>query len=104
MQKGNGILGIIIVIAIIWGISSLFQNEHESDSITQESPNYEAYQESKDCSDLEPESPYDDGSGHYAGFEWGQNGNDCGGNSNSFIEGCEDYQAQEEAYETCLSN
>jgi len=104
MQKGNGILGIIIIIAIIWGISSLYQNEHETDSIMQESPNYEAYQESKDCSDLEPENPYDNGSGHYAGFEWGQEGNDCGGNSNSFIEGCEDYQAQEEIYETCLNN
>ena len=38
----------------------------------------------------------DDCSGHEAGYEWAeQNGitdaNDCGGNSQSFIEGCESY-------------
>lgn len=38
----------------------------------------------------------DDCSGHDAGFEWGKenditNESDCGGNSTSFIEGCESY-------------
>lgn len=42
------------------------------------------------------ESPYDDGSGHDAGFQWAEeNGimdsSDCSGNSDSFIEGCQEY-------------
>ena len=55
----------------------------------------------KDCSSLEPQNPYDEGSGHYAGFKWGEDGKSCGGNSPSFIEGCEEYEAQEEAYNAC---
>ncbi len=44
-----------------------------------------------------------DCSGHEAGYDWAEeNGitdpSDCGGNSNSFIEGCESY-AQEQGYE-----
>ena len=60
---------------------------------------------SRDCSELEPENPYSAGSGHYAGFEWAEeNGaGSCGGNSHSFIEGCEEYQEQLAAYEECLS-
>lgn len=54
-----------------------------------------------DCT--EPENPYDEGSGHYAGFEWAENtgAGTCGGNSQSFIEGCEEYQDQEAKYEDC---
>lgn len=48
----------------------------------------------------EPENPYSPGSGHYAGFEWGERtGRTCGGNSASFIEGCEEYQRQQEEYD-----
>lgn len=41
-------------------------------------------------------SPYDEGTGHDAGFQWAEeNGiddpTDCGGDSDSFIEGCEEY-------------
>lgn len=104
MQKGNGIIGFIVIIAIIWGVYSLFQDNNESASIMQESPNYEEYKETKDCSTLASSNPYDEGSGHYAGFEWGENGNSCDGNSNSFIEGCEDYETQESAYQACLNN
>jgi hypothetical protein len=51
----------------------------------------------------EPENPYDEGTGHYAGFEWAEEHNpaSCGGSSQSFIEGCEEYQEQESTYETC---
>lgn len=51
----------------------------------------------------EPENPYDEGSGHYAGFEWAENNDPgaCDGNSESFIEGCEEYENQETAYEEC---
>ena len=58
-----------------------------------------------DCSNLEPENPYSEGSGHYAGFEWAERKEPsyCTGNSNSFIEGCEEYQSQAEDYENCLN-
>lgn len=103
--KGNSVIWLIIVIAIVWGVFSLFKDDDYSTQIMQEHPNYESYTETKDCSDLEPENPYDEGSGHYAGFEWGQDNNvsSCGGNSESFIEGCEDYLTQEDAYDVCIS-
>ena len=60
---------------------------------------------SGDCSELEPENSYSAGSGHYAGFEWAEKNESgsCGGNSSSFIEGCEEYQEQLAVYEACLS-
>lgn len=59
---------------------------------------------SANCS--EPENPYDEGSGHYAGFEWAErNGaGECDGNSQSFNEGCEEYQNQESEYDQCEAN
>lgn len=85
---------ILIIVAISW-----FWSYHKkSDDFP------EAYESSfkKDCSVYEPENPYDYDTGHYAGYEWGQNGNDCGGNSDSFIEGCEEFEAQDEMYTSCL--
>jgi hypothetical protein len=54
----------------------------------------------------EPENPYEEGSGHYAGFEWAERtgAGTCDGNSQSFIEGCEEYQNQEADYEECEAN
>ena len=51
----------------------------------------------------EPENPYPEGSGHYAGFEWAERNDpsSCGGNSVSFIEGCEVFLTQSEAYNAC---
>lgn len=51
----------------------------------------------------EPENPYDEGSGHYVGYEWAENSGSgtCGGNSQSFIEGCEEYESQEAEYQEC---
>lgn len=57
----------------------------------------------KSCSDIEPSNPYQSGSGHYAGFEWGEKGKTCGGNSSSFINGCEEYERQENTYQNCLN-
>src|SRR5438477_651799 len=56
---------------------------------------------SRNC--IEPENPYDEGSGHYAGYEWAQrNGSPaCAGSSQSFVEGCEEYETQESEYEEC---
>ena len=60
---------------------------------------------SEDCNATEPENPYDDGSGHYAGFAWAEQNDpgSCGGNSSSFIEGCEEFLRQSEAYEACAA-
>lgn len=77
-------------------------NGNENKSLLQEHPNYSSYVESQDCNDLEPDNPYDESSGHYAGFEWGTKGNYCDGSSDSFIEGCEEYELQVGAYESCL--
>jgi hypothetical protein len=50
----------------------------------------------------EPENPYDEGTGHYAGYEWAEsNGGACGGSSQSFKEGCEEYERQESEYQEC---
>jgi len=57
----------------------------------------------KDCSSLEPANPYEEGTGHYAGFKWAEEGKSCGIESNSFTEGCEDFEDQEEAYNSCLA-
>jgi hypothetical protein len=45
----------------------------------------------------EPRNPYNEGTGHYAGYEWAETNDpgSCGGRSQSFIEGCEEYQQQE---------
>lgn len=48
------------------------------------------------------ESPYDEGTGHDAGFQWAEekgitDPSDCGGDSDSFIEGCEEYAGQNES-------
>jgi hypothetical protein len=52
-----------------------------------------------------PENPYDDGTGHHAGYDWAekQGSGECSGNSQSFNEGCEEYETQESDYQTCES-
>ena len=51
----------------------------------------------------EPENPYEEGTGHYAGFDWAENHapSSCGGDSQSFIEGCEEYERLESEYQQC---
>ena len=51
---------------------------------------------------IEPENPYNDEGGHDAGYKWAEeNGESCEGNSESFNEGCEEYNRQRSQYETC---
>jgi hypothetical protein len=52
---------------------------------------------------VEPENPYTDGTGHYAGYEWAEQhaGATCNGPSSSFNEGCEEYELGEAEYEEC---
>ncbi|HAT68391.1 MAG: hypothetical protein A2481_03260 [Candidatus Yonathbacteria bacterium RIFOXYC2_FULL_47_9] len=102
-QKGNTAVGFLVWGLIFLGIYSFFNDDPESTTIMQGRPSYSSYKESKDCSNLEPDNPYDEGGGHYAGFQWGENGNFCDGNSSSFIEGCEEYETQEESYQACLN-
>ena len=100
-NKGNAVIGILIVGLVVWGLYALFKSD---DKQGYDNSSSSSFSNKEDCSSLEPSNPYDEGSGHYAGFEWGENGNSCGGNSDSFIEGCEDYEGQEEAYSSCVNN
>ncbi len=58
----------------------------------------------KECNS--PANPYSEGTGHYAGFEWAERNDagSCGGNSTSFVEGCEEYVRQSEEYDKCTNN
>jgi hypothetical protein len=51
----------------------------------------------------EPANPYSEGTGHYAGYEWAEkNGSGtCNSSSDSFNEGCEEYESQESEYQNC---
>jgi len=51
----------------------------------------------------EPGNPYTEGTGHYAGYEWAEkNGSPtCSGSSESFVEGCQEYETQESEHEEC---
>jgi hypothetical protein len=51
----------------------------------------------------EPENPYAEGTGHYAGHEWAEDhgSGTCDGLSQSFNEGCEEYETQEAEYQAC---
>lgn len=110
-NDSNSWIGWVITIAIIYGIYSLFSS---GDSVKSEyipsTNSYSSYKNSdygsygnysNEDSIIEPENPYDEGSGHSAGYEWAQENDvsSCGGNSNSFIEGCEEYLSQQEEYE-----
>ena len=56
---------------------------------------------SKVC--VEPQNPYNESSGHYAGFNWAMENNwDCDGNSESFNEGCQEYFQQLDKYDECV--
>jgi len=98
-NKGSGVVSLIIMVAVIWFFTSLFNDEDEVDVYNQPSSMFNS---KEDC--IEPENPYNYGTGHYAGYEWGENGNYCSGNSSSFIEGCEEYESQEEAFSACISS
>ena len=52
----------------------------------------------------EPQNPYDEGSGHYAGYEWAaEHSGSCETGSTSFNEGCDEYDSQEDAYDKCVA-
>lgn len=100
------VLGIAFWGIIIYIIYSYFVADSTENNKYKYSDSYSNTYSSrtKDCSTLEPENPYSYGSGHYAGFQWGERGNYCSGNSQSFIEGCEEYERQDEIYTQCENN
>ena len=102
-QKGNIWIGLLVIGLGIWGITSLFSKQDvETDYSTNNSANvYNGYSNYSDDDYYEPENPYEDGSGHSAGYEWAMENepSGCGGNSQSFIEGCEEYMAELEESE-----
>lgn len=115
MEENNNWITWVIVIALIYGGYGFFKSDKTSDYEYTPTSNYNTantidsfsnsdYGNSYDNSYTEdfpePENPYDEGSGHSAGYEWAEENDvdSCGGNSNSFIEGCEEYLSQQEEY------
>ncbi|MGA3227957.1 MAG: hypothetical protein ABSC65_29605 [Acidobacteriaceae bacterium] len=57
-----------------------------------------------EASCTEPQNPYDEGSGHYAGYQWAaEHSGTCETGSTSFDEGCDEYDSEEDAYEKCVA-
>ena len=99
-NSGNAVVWLLIIIGgLVWLIFFRGGDKPNYDSYSGDNPSI--FGSKEEC--IEPENSYSYGSGHYAGFEWGENGNSCGGNSDSFIEGCEDYESQESIYQNCIN-
>jgi hypothetical protein len=51
----------------------------------------------------EPVNPYTEGTGHHAGYEWAESegSGTCNGSSQSFNEGCEEYETQVDEHDEC---
>lgn len=94
------------IIGFLWYINS---GEPEPSQINSYTPSHynsysnDSYGDSEYYSDYtsEPENPYDEGGGHYAGYSWAEENDvdSCDGNSDSFIEGCEEYVSQRDSYD-----
>ena len=106
MTVSEIIWSIIIVLFVCGGIASFSNKQKDTPSSYNSDCSLSDTKNDKDCSILEPNDPYNDGSGHFAGFEWAQeNGaSGCDGNSDSFNDVCEEYLRQYNAYDECLSN
>lgn len=114
MEENNNWITWVIVIALVYGGYGFFKGDKSSDSEYTPTSTYntansiDSFYDSdygngyyNEYSEPELENPYDDGSGHSAGYEWAEENevDSCGGNSNSFIEGCEEYLEQQEELE-----
>lgn len=99
------LLIIIVIIGLIYFSSDSAKNinpyESEDSKVNVVNSSLVKQISKEDCQS--PSNPYDEGSGHYAGFEWkAENGYECGGNSDSFIEGCQEYVRQLNSYNICI--
>jgi len=84
---------IFFILLVIPFLAGCFNNKSEDLSIYSDN--------GKEC--IEPQNPYAEG-GHYAGFEWAEEKGptNCDGNSESFIEGCEEYFRELNLYTNCI--
>lgn len=107
-ERGNAFVGLLVIVGLIWLFSSLFGGGNDSSSedtyhpTTYSGSSYNRYGDDyEEYDDYSYENPYDDGSGHSAGYEWAEENDvdSCGGNSDSFIEGCEEYVNQRDEQE-----
>ncbi len=108
MENNSPITNILVLLfwgAIFYWVYSYFTAEDKTDAYNYNTSYSNSYSsKTKDCSTLEPDNPYSEGSGHYAGFEWGERGNSCSGNSQSFVEGCEEFERLDEVFTQCENN
>lgn len=101
MEKENNWISWVVIIVVIWGAYSIFTDEDLDSSEERTSYSSARSYEDEDRyysggSTFNGYDCTDDCSGHEAGYEWAEDKDiydesDCGGNSNSFIEGCLSY-------------
>lgn len=93
------VFGIIVFIFASWVIAEIIDGLSTPPTYTSEITG----EYITDCNDIFPRNPYNKGTGHYAGFEWASEKTPirCGGNSGSFIEGCQAFLDQQEDYDNC---
>jgi hypothetical protein len=94
-----------VILIVIWvGYQIFFSKPSDEPKTYSSFGGNSSYSESEYYTEPEtPENPYDEGSGHYAGYEWAERtGGDCSGNSNSFNEGCEEYYSQQGEYDESM--
>jgi hypothetical protein len=89
-----------IVALFILVIAAYFYVSNESSEGLSEQFNQEMLPTATSCQ--RPNNPFNNGGGHYAGFEWAKDkGQSCSGNSTSFVDGCEEYYQQLKGYKQC---
>ena len=99
MSRQRNVALLVIALAVASAIGCGRSSDASSDAVAGDDPSQTAAAE---CS--EPENPYNDGGGHDAGFNWAQeNGGACTGNGDSFDEGCDEFNRQNDEYETCVA-
>ncbi|KKR44312.1 MAG: hypothetical protein UX02_C0001G0045 [Candidatus Moranbacteria bacterium GW2011_GWC1_45_18] len=101
LNRKNYLISVVIFLAIFFlsGCSDYSTEKVEESPAFEDTPVIE--DSDSDLYDQEPQTfngyeCTDDCSGHEAGYNWAEekgitDPSDCGGNSNSFIEGCESY-------------
>ena len=95
MIKENLLL--VLVPMLLTGCSCSRSSTYETQAV-EYTPSESQYHYKSPSEDYDHGNPYDDGSGHDAGYKWAEENSvdSCDGNSDSFIEGCEEYLRQRE--------
>lgn len=97
---------IVSILFVIWYWANMYEKK------TTENAQKKYYIESPDNIDrnssykkecVKPENPYWDDSWHDAWWKWWEEWNHCDWNSDSFIEGCEEYEIALSEYEYCMN-